>query len=158
MYGNAQAASPFDTRGTTMSSFILVLVAQVYAKYLLERIQPTRYFRITKLVCQISGVIACGLLLSILLPPIWWWIIISPCAFNSIRELHGSYHQICELLHDIYQQIYELLHGISAQVFNKLNDAFQWICNTTQQVGLPAFNKNSMGQESESGPPRVQNV
>jgi len=125
-------------------SFYL-LVAQVYVKYLLERIQPipnTRYFRIIKLVCQISGVIACGLLLSILLPPIWWWIIISPCAFNSIRELHGSYHQICELLHDIYQQIFESLYGISAQVFNKLNDSFQWICNTTQQAGALVFNEN----------------
>jgi hypothetical protein len=162
MYGDAQAASPFDTRGTTMSSFILVLVAQVYAKYLLKRIQPIpnmRYFRITKLVCQISGVIACGLLLSILLPPIWWWIIISPCAFNSIRELHNSYHQICELLHDICQQISKSLHGISTQVFNKLHDAFQWICNTTQQAGPPpAFNENSVRQENEGGPPRVQNV
>jgi predicted PurR-regulated permease PerM len=172
MNGDAQAASLFDTRGTTMSSFILMLVAQVYTKYFMERIQPipnTRYFRIAKLVCQISGVIACGLLLSVLLPPIWWWIIISPCAFNSIRELNGSYHQICELfndiyqqisesLHDIYQQISESLHGISAQVFNKLHDAFQWICNTTQQAGPPAFNENSVRQEGERGPPRVQNV
>jgi len=161
MYGDAQAASPFDTRGTTMSSLILVLVLQVYTKYLLERIQPipnTRYFRITKLVYQISGVIACGLLLSILLPPIWWWIIISPCAFNSIRELHDSYHQICELLHDLYQQISESLHSISARVFNKLHDAFQWICNTTQQADPPAFNENSVRQEGEGGPPRVQNI
>jgi hypothetical protein len=144
-----------------MSSFILVLVVQVYAKYLLERIQPiqkTRYFHITKLVCQISSVIACGLLLSILLPPIWWWIIISPCAFNSIRELHGSYHHICELLHDIYQQISESLHGISTRVFNKLHDAFQWICNTTQQASPPAFNENSVSQEGEGGPPMVQNI
>jgi hypothetical protein len=161
MYGDAQAASPFDTRGTTMSSFILVLVVQVYAKYLLERIQPipnTRYFHITKLVCQISGIIACGLLLSILLPPIWWWIIISPCAFNSIRELLSSYHQICKLLHDIYQQISESLHSISTRVFNKLHDTFQWICNTTQQAGPPAFNENSVRKEGEVCPPRVQNI
>jgi hypothetical protein len=132
-YGDAHAASAFDTRGTIMSSFILVLVAQVYAKYLLEIIQQipnTRYLVITKIVCQILGVVACGILLSILLPTIWWWIIISPCAFKSIRELHGLYHQICELLHDIYQQISKSLHGISVLVFNKLHDTFQWICNT----------------------------
>jgi hypothetical protein len=38
-YGDAQVDSPFNTRCTTMSSFILVLVAQVYAKYFLEIIQ-----------------------------------------------------------------------------------------------------------------------
>jgi len=89
MYKDEQAASPFDTNGTTMLSFILVLVAQVYAIYLLERIQPipnTRYLVITKIVCQILGVVAFGILLSILLPPIWWWIIISPCAFKSIYK------------------------------------------------------------------------
>jgi len=149
MYKDEQAASPFDTNGTTMLSFILVMVAQVYARYLLEKIQPisnTRYLCFTKLICQISGVIACGLLLLLLLP-IWWWIIISPRAFKSTRELHGSYHQISESL-----------HGISAQVFNELHDTFQWICNTTQQAAPPAFNENSVRQKGEGGPPRVQNV
>jgi len=156
-----------------MSFFILVLVANVYAQYLLQITQPIPNTRgnlpITKIVCQISGAVACGLLLSILLPPFWWWIIISPCAFKSIRELHGSYHQISELLHNIYQQILELLHsiyqqilesihGISARVFNKLHYAFQRICNPTQQADPQAFNGNSVEQEGEGGRPRVQNV
>jgi hypothetical protein len=169
-YQNAQS-SPFDTHGPIMMLFILVLVTKVYAKYLLEMTQPipnTRYLPITKLVCQISSVIACGILLSILLPPIWWWIIFCQCAFKSIRELHGSYQQIYESLyeiyqqtseslheiyqqnsewlhslHDKYQQIYESLHNISTRVFNKLHDAFKWICNLPTQ---------------QAGPPRVQNV
>jgi len=154
-YQNAQA-SPFDTHGPIMLLFILVLVTKVYAKYLLEMTQPipnTRYLPITKLVCQISSVIACGVLLSILLPPIWWWIILCPCAFKSIRVLHGSYQQIYESLHDVYQQTFEsihkkyqqnseTLHGISTRVLNKLHYTFKWTCNSTQQAG----------------PPRVQNV
>jgi len=144
-----------------MSSFILVQVANVYAKYLLQITQTipnTRYLPITKIVCHISGVIACNLLLSILLPPFWWWIIISPCAFKSIRELHGSYQQISELIHHICHQILELLHsiyipavleslhGISARVFNKLHYAFQQICNNPTQQASPQaiFNDNSV--------------
>lgn len=160
-YQNART-SPFDTHGTIMSFFILVLLAKVYAKYLLQITQPipnTCYFSITKLVSQIAGVVACGLLLSTLLPPYWWCIIISPCAFKSIRELYGSYQQIFEFLHNIYQQISELLHGISARVFNKLLDLLQQICNTTQQAGPRACNEISVEQEVEGGRrPRVQNV
>jgi len=141
-----------------MSFFILVLVANVYVKYLSDKIQPipnTRYLPITKLVCEISGVIACGLLLSILLPPIWWWIILCQYAFKSIREVHGSYHQICELLHDIYQQISESLHDMYQQISNSLHGM---ISNPIQQAGPQAFNDNSMRQEGEGGCPRVQNV
>jgi hypothetical protein len=151
-YQNTQA-SPFDTHGTTMSFFILVLVANVYAKYLLEITQPipnTSYFSVTKLVCQVSGVVACGLLLSFVLPPFWWWIILFPCAFKSIRELHGSYQQISKSLHDIYQQISELFHDISTRVFKKLHSTFQWICNPTQQAGPPASNENTVKQKGES--------
>jgi len=38
-YQNTQA-SPFDTHRTTMSFFILVLVANVYTKYLMQITQP----------------------------------------------------------------------------------------------------------------------
>jgi hypothetical protein len=159
-YQNTQA-SPFDTHCTTMSFFILVLMANVYTKYLMQITQPipnTSYLSVTKLICRISSVVACGLLLSFLFPPFWWWIILFPCAFKSIRELHSSYQQIFESLHDIYQQISELLHNISTQAFKKLHNTFQTICNPTQQAGPPAFNENTVNQKGGSGCLRVQIV
>jgi len=167
-----------------MLLFILVLVAQVYAKYLLEEmtqpIQNTRYLPLTKLVCQISGVIACGLLLSILLPPIWWWIILCPCAFKSIRVLHGSYQKIYESLHDVYQKTSESLHEIYQQNFeslhdiyqqtseslHSLHDKYQQISESLHGISARVFNKLhdafkwicNPTQQAGPDPPRVQNV
>jgi len=120
-----------------MLLFILVLVTKVYAKYLPEMTQPipnTRYLPITKLVCQISSVTACGLLLSILLPPIWWWIILCPCAFKSIRVLHGSYQQIYESLHDAYQQTFESIHEIYQQNSQSLRNIYQRTSESLHEI------------------------
>jgi predicted PurR-regulated permease PerM len=165
-----------------MLLFILVLAAQVYAKYLLEEmtqpIQNTRYLPLTKLVCQISGVIACGLLLSILLPPIWWWIILCPCAFKSIRVLHGSYQKIYESLHDVYQQTSESLHDIyqrtsellqeiyqqNSESIHSLQDKYQQIYELLHGISARVFNKLHDAfkwiyhSTQQAGPPRVQNV
>jgi hypothetical protein len=91
-----------------------------------------------KLVDQISGFVACGILVWILLPPFWYWTIFCAGAlFNFVMILIAS-----------YKQIYK-----SAPVFNKLRDAFQRICNRTQQ----AFDENLVEREGEHGSPsRVQ--
>jgi predicted PurR-regulated permease PerM len=164
-----------------MLLFILVLVTKVYAKYLLEMTQPisnTRYLPITKLVCQISSVTACGLLLSILLPPIWWWIILCPCAFKSIRVLHRSYQQIYESLHDVYQQTSESLHDIyqrtsellqeiyqqNSESIHSLQDKYQQIYELLHGISARVFNKLHDAfkwiyhSTQQAGPPRVQNV
>jgi hypothetical protein len=130
-YQNTQS-SPFDTHGLIMLLFILVLVAKVYTKYLLEMSQPianTSYFPITKFVCQISGVLACGLLLSILLPPFWCWIILFSSVFHSIREIHHSFHDIFVSLQEIYQQnrSYEWLHCTYRQISESLHIIYQQI-------------------------------
>lgn len=147
-YQNTQA-SIFDTKGTIMSCFILAVLAKSFAKHLQERRQtnPNMNYLISfiKLVDQISGFVACGILVWILLPPYWYWTIFCAGAlFNFVMILIAS-----------YKQIYKSLHGISAPVFNKLRYAFQRICNRTQQ----AFDENSVEGEGEPGSPsRVQIV
>jgi hypothetical protein len=135
--------SLFDTKGTIMSCFIVAVLAKFYAKHLQERRQtnPNVNYLISfiKLVDQISGFVACGILVWILLPPFWYWTIFCAGAlFNFMM---------------IFKHIYKSPHGILAPVFNKLRDAFQRICNRTQQ----AFDENSVEREGEHGSPsRVQ--
>jgi hypothetical protein len=142
-------ASLFDTKGTIMSCFTLAVLAKFYAKHLQESNQtnPNMNYLIPviKLVDQISGLAAYGILLWVLLPPFWCWTIFCAGAlFNFMMILIAS-----------YKQISKLLHGISVQVFNKLRDAFQRICNQTQQ----ASDENSVEQEDKHGSPsRVQIV
>jgi hypothetical protein len=136
--------SLFDTKGTIMSCFIVAVLAKFYAKHLQERRQTNPNMNyligpIIKLVDHISGFVACGILVWILLPAFWCWTIFCAGAlFNFMMILIASYKQICESL-----------HGISAPVFNKLRDAFQRIYNRTQQ----AFDKNSVELEGEHGSP-----
>jgi hypothetical protein len=93
------------------------------------------YLPTTMLICDISGFLACTLLVLVLLPPIGWFLLFL-CAFSFLRVLYGS-----------YRQIFEFLCAFTIQ-----------LCSTLKQVLNPphqASNNNSMEQKGNGGVPTM---
>ncbi|KAG7948336.1 hypothetical protein I3843_13G004700 [Carya illinoinensis] len=141
-YQNSET-SPFDTHGFIMSAFIVAI--HVHAITLSKVLQPNQNrncLPLTKLICYISGVLAYGLPLLILVPPLGWLIL---CSYAP---------QFIEVLHNSYQQIFELLRGIVVGAFKPLAIMLVKIFRVLFHLGEQESNANSgqQGQESAGDP------
>ncbi|KAK4580926.1 hypothetical protein RGQ29_024546 [Quercus rubra] len=136
------SGDPFQTHGATISAFVIAIFFYATALAVISQLTPnTRYLPILWHVCIIFGVLACGLLLRIIVPPFGLLILVL-WVCTSLLLLYDS--QILQSFSEATTNAFNTISEATSNAFDKLCVWFQDSFQSMRQEASGPFNSSSM--------------